>query len=320
MATFNYVYENGKVQEIEVNANDIQALDVEGYYDNKNLEDILETLGEANRLYLVENEEQIEKGKAGIYFCDDILDNREDNNVVERIKDYLNSIAGDLSNLKTNDKTSLVNAINENTSYLKDCTKNINDLNNLGFNAKTSESIESDLNNIISTSFYAVKNTMLNYPSKLITNSSCLLQTISFYNQNYTRQIAYSIHDVNVIAVRVQSNGSWSEWKQLATVDDTGWLDLPLNSGITNYDNCMYRKIGNKVTLTGRAKGISGTSGSIGTLPSGYRPSKACNFVVIINCGKSVSLTITTAGIINWYSSETISGDIFIGLDCNFLI
>ncbi|WP_252241689.1 hypothetical protein [Clostridium sp. ZBS18] len=135
MATFNYIYINDKTgelvtEEIEVNANDIQALDVEGYYDNKNLEDILETLGEANRLYLVENEEQIKKGKAGIYFCDDILDNREDNNVVKRIKDYLNSIAGDLNNLKTTDKTNLVNAINENVSYLKENTQYLTQLSN----------------------------------------------------------------------------------------------------------------------------------------------------------------------------------------------
>ncbi|WP_252225121.1 MULTISPECIES: pyocin knob domain-containing protein [unclassified Clostridium] len=213
MATFNYVDENGEVQEFDVNANDIQALDVEGYYDNKNLEDILETLGEANRLYLVENEEQIKKGKAGIYFCDDILDNREDNNVVKRIKDYLNLIAGDLNNLKTNDKTNLVNAINENTSYLKDITNNINEVNG------TNTAI--DLNLIMKTGVSYSQNTdinTLNTPYKQgLTSANRAIVNSFFSSTQHGIQISYNAG--GFIFMRKLSSGIWSEWEQLATTE-----------------------------------------------------------------------------------------------------
>lgn len=58
--------------------------------------------------------------------------------------------------------------------------------------------------------------------------------------------------------------------------NDTGWITLSLNSGITAVDSLQYRRIGSIVMITGR---ISLTwngknNKTIATLPDGYRPAK----------------------------------------------
>lgn len=60
---------------------------------------------------------------------------------------------------------------------------------------------------------------------------------------------------------------------------DTGWLSLPLASGITNGDvNPMYtpryRKVGQTVYVQGLIKGVTktGSNATLATLPEGYRP------------------------------------------------
>ncbi|MBN1075985.1 hypothetical protein DVV91_16815, partial [Clostridium botulinum] len=69
MATFNYIYENGEVQEIEVNATDIQLLDIEGKFKHKNLEDAMQELGsgtEHNMLRIEGKVDKLEEDKTNI--------------------------------------------------------------------------------------------------------------------------------------------------------------------------------------------------------------------------------------------------------------
>lgn len=301
MATFNYVDENGEVQEIEVNANDIQALDVEGYYDNKNLEDILETLGEANRVYLIENEEQIKKGKAGIYFCDDILDNREDNNVVKRIKDYLNSIVGDLSNLKTNDKTNLVNAINENTSYLKDCAKKKESII-----YKNTFSGNENLNDIIEPGIYQIADAtnMSNIPNAN-NKSWSILEVIA--SNTYVKHIYSSAIDATEFTrTKTEHTNGWNDWRKIATVDDTGWITLPLIPPLVGYGDSVipkYRKINNIVEVRGAIKGLKTINPNTGldfsTLPVGFRPKHTMGVVCQGSRLAQWYLTVSSSGVLN---------------------
>lgn len=63
---------------------------------------------------------------------------------------------------------------------------------------------------------------------------------------------------------------------------DSGWIDLPLATGIEAYSSNskpQYRKVGKVVFLRGVVKGITATGTVIGTLPPGFRPSMATPFV-----------------------------------------
>lgn len=57
--------------------------------------------------------------------------------------------------------------------------------------------------------------------------------------------------------------------------EDTGWLDLPLASGIQAYSNAQtpkYRKIGKIVFIRGAVTNIQNRDTTIATLPAGFRP------------------------------------------------
>src|SRR6478752_6910877 len=60
---------------------------------------------------------------------------------------------------------------------------------------------------------------------------------------------------------------------------DTGWITMALTSPWVNYGapyaSAAYRKIGSQVFLRGLVKGATGTTGTIFTLPVGFRPTYA---------------------------------------------
>lgn len=101
-----------------------------------------------------------------------------------------------------------------------------------------------------------------------------------------------------------------NEWGAWNTVDlmDSGWIDLPLATGITAYSETQkprYRKIGKEVFISGVIKGITANDTVIGTLPEGYRPSKKVIFAVG-SVGQIISrLSIETNGDI-YYNRSTI--------------
>ncbi|NRT78646.1 hypothetical protein [Clostridium beijerinckii] len=124
---------------------------------------------------------------------------------------------------------------------------------------------------------------------------------------------------IYIASYRNSSIPKFSGWRRV-DFDDSGWLALPLSGGITNYDNAKYRKIGSVVFLNGRITGIVGTSGTVGTLPNGYRPLYNFNCTVILSAGKTANLSIDTSGIITIYSVTTLASTDFIGLNCSFAI
>lgn len=61
-------------------------------------------------------------------------------------------------------------------------------------------------------------------------------------------------------------------------IADTGWITLPLATGITAYNESnipQYRKIGDLVVIRGTVKGVTARNTVVATLPEGYRPTKA---------------------------------------------
>lgn len=88
-------------------------------------------------------------------------------------------------------------------------------------------------------------------------------------------------------------------------VGDTGWIELPLNTGWFTYktdypyDVASYRKIGNIVYLRGLL-GASAEAGAIvGSLPAGYRPAGGYNrFIVCDNQYDNTAIQINMQGAI----------------------
>lgn len=97
-------------------------------------------------------------------------------------------------------------------------------------------------------------------------------------------------------------------------LEDSGWIALSLAEGVNNYDNAEYRKIGKQFELSGRVNGISGTNGTIGTLPTGFRPHKAENFLCALKYGRNAMISISTSGVITIYVENSITTDDFICL------
>lgn len=64
-------------------------------------------------------------------------------------------------------------------------------------------------------------------------------------------------------------------------ISDSEWLNLPLTDGVESYGSTQvpqYRKIGNIVFIRGAVKNVLAT-GTLGTLPIGYRPTTTVSFI-----------------------------------------
>lgn len=102
--------------------------------------------------------------------------------------------------------------------------------------------------------------------------------------------------------------------------EDTGWITLSLADGITAYNEAntpQYRKIGNLVFIRGTVKGITARNTVIGTLPEGFRPTKANPYVQNTSLGTGnyatqTRLTVTTTGDVKL---EAISDNAVFGAD-----
>lgn len=117
-------------------------------------------------------------------------------------------------------------------------------------------------------------------------------------------------------------SGEWGDWNCVNLID-SGWIDLPLASGISAYSDSQkprYRKVGKEVFLSGVCKGLTQNDSLIGTLPSGYRPSKKVIFAVG-SVGQIISrISIETNGEVNYNRStiEPIVAENYHSVACNF--
>lgn len=128
----------------------------------------------------------------------------------------------------------------------------------------------------------------------------------------------------NCYYMQAYYSGGWGDWIT-TELNDSGWLDLPLATGITAYSDAQkprYRKIGNEVFLSGVYRGVTGENVTIATLPSGYRPSKK----IIVACASVgqifTKLTIETNGeiILNRASIEPLISENWHSIACSFTV
>lgn len=109
---------------------------------------------------------------------------------------------------------------------------------------------------------------------------------------------------------------------------DTGWIDLPLASGITEYGaaaqyDCMYRKIGNIVYVIGCVKGITANNTPIATLPVNYRPINTYRYLTGRNITGNSILSLAPNGTLTFVGlteGASIAATDFVYIQTSFLI
>lgn len=117
-------------------------------------------------------------------------------------------------------------------------------------------------------------------------------------------------------------SGAWGEWNCVNLID-SGWIDLPLASNVNAYSEVQkprYRRIGKEVFLSGVCTGLTEHDSIIGTLPSGYRPSKKVIFAVG-SVGQIISrISIENNGEVRYNRStlEPITAENYHSIACNF--
>lgn len=108
---------------------------------------------------------------------------------------------------------------------------------------------------------------------------------------------------------------------------DSGWLALPLASGITAQSansayTPQYRKIGNVVYIEGCVKGATANNTVLATLPTGYRPVHQMRYMTGRSSTANVILQLSTNGelqFINLSDSSAVSASTYIYIQTSFL-
>ena len=105
-------------------------------------------------------------------------------------------------------------------------------------------------------------------------------------------------------------------------MSDTGWVSLPLASGLTEYEPCRYRRIGSVVMLTGAVRGITGNDFIVSTLPEVIRPSHNHIYIQNCNCNMTARYRILADGrfYMNYTDGGTITASNFFVLDTMYLV
>ncbi|WP_261783023.1 viral A-type inclusion protein [Clostridium botulinum] len=251
------------------------------------------------------------------------------NTLAEKNIEELNSLGNvtDLAkNVQTNttDIGTLKDNVQTNTSQLKEIEQNYYSLNNA-----IPIPSNSDLNNYTEPGNYfsagsGISNTLTNCP---FTDGAFALKVerITIGTAINLRQILKANSSNVITCERNCLNGTWLEkWKQLSTIEDTGWIDLPLASGITVDGKItpQYRRVNNQVFICGSILGVDSTAKTVAILPVGFRPSRA-NYYVGFTTGTYINaIRIDSNGniIVQSNSSGVYDPTRFATLGTNFII
>lgn len=187
---------------------------------------------------------------------------------------------------------------------------------------------ETDLNTLTATGCYcipsaAICGTLTNKPTTSTATGEIVVTKGGNAGQRIMKYVLCNKANPSYYQ-RCYYEGVWGAWHEIS-LTDSGWLDLPLATGITAYSDGQkprYRKIGNEVFLSGVYKGAVGENVTIATLPSGYRPTKK----VILPCasvGQMFSkISIETNGeiVLNRASIEPLISENWHSIACSFTV
>jgi len=168
----------------------------------------------------------------------------------------------------------------------------------------------------------------VNYtPTSIPAGVNGWLKVMAEDTKNYVKQIwfRHGTADVNDFEtyIRTYSN-KWSEWKKFAIEEDSGWIDLTLNNGITVgsiVKKAQYRKVGKIVYVQGDVAGVTAANTLVAILPSGFRPSAQMYFINALSSVRYSRIYVATNGniVLEWTSDGNYNSSWY-SINCSFVI
>lgn len=158
-----------------------------------------------------------------------------------------------------------------------------------------------DLNNLGAGTYYipstVVSATILNKPTE--STATAIIQTCCGGDLALLQRYFPADKSKSIFWERTYYGNAWGSW-HVVDHTDSGWIDLPLASGISAHNStsfpCKYRKIGNKVYVRGCVKGFTETEKVVATLPAGFRPVSSFYMQKATDGGKTDTFNVRTNG------------------------
>lgn len=202
---------------------------------------------------------------------------------------------------------------------ISDNTSHLNDIRNSGYFDISKDAKGAHYKTIKENGFYR------NVTGTPTTGTGGVLLVISNTDKWSVAYKWLSISNTVITEYNACKDGdNYEEWKEIST-NDTGWLNLPLSSGVVVDSGLtpQYRKIGNRVFIRGSVKNILNGNSVIGTLPVGFRPVlQNHHYATFTNTNACASFNISTDGRIIYQgnSTNTFNAEWFVVITNNFII
>lgn len=182
-----------------------------------------------------------------------------------------------------------------------------------------------DFDNLKDIGDYTGDASARNYVNCPFSSGTFDLKVVSQGPSGQRKQIITAANkEKNMVAVRFFYQNSWGEWSYLH--NDTGWLDIPLSSGLSYGNDFGYLKgrVKNGVFyIKGDVVGISANWTRFATLPASLRVLTGTHrFGCVYNmshfCGVALladgNFSVTTLGTGSWVSTNALSINVAIGV------
>lgn len=208
---------------------------------------------------------------------------------------------------------------NDITGAIAEHTSQLNDITNSGYFDISKDAKGAHYKTIKENGFYR------NVTGTPTTGTGGVLLVISNTDKWSVAYKWLSISNTVITEYNACKDGdNYEEWKEIST-NDTGWINLPLSSGIVVDSGLtpQYRKIGNRVFIRGSVKNILNGNSVIGTLPVGFRPVlQNHHYATFTNTNACASFNISTDGRIIYQgnSTNTFNAEWFVVITNNFII
>ncbi|NFM09527.1 viral A-type inclusion protein [Clostridium botulinum] len=98
--------------------------------------------------------------------------------------------------------------------------------------------------------------------------------------------------------ISCKDGDNFEGWKQLATVDDTGWIDISSTINSKAKGSARVRRISSQVFLEIQWMGVIPENETIATMPSSYAPKGQSEYVFCRFAGGTITLCINGSGTI----------------------
>lgn len=239
---------------------------------------------------------------------------------VETLKQQMTAVQASVSSIQSS-VSSIQSDVSDAQSGINDLTAEVQSM------APVPLENGNDLDDLTEGIYYIpstiVSASILNKPTE--SNATAVIQVLCGGDLALLQRYFPADKAKSIFWERTYYGGTWGTWH---TVDhtDSGWIDLPLASGIYAHNAsafpCKYRKIGNKVYVRGCVKGFTDAEKVVAILPEGFRPVSSYYMQKATDGGKTDTFNVRANGEIRRMSSTQTAQavDNYHFIDTEFLV